>query len=60
MKQLITKKHPEEDLLVGIYSTFLMLKDENFVKPTPDNYDALLYKAYQWLPKSVLSQVNIK
>jgi len=60
VKLLITKKHPEEDLLVGIYSSFLMLKDENLVKPSPDNYDALLYKTYQWLPKSVLSQVNIK
>ena len=60
VKELITKKHPEEDIFVGIYSAFLMLRDENFVNPTPDNYDALLYKAYQWLPKSVLSQVNIK
>tara|TARA_B100000787_G_C16045280_1_gene228778 strand:- start:189 stop:662 length:474 start_codon:yes stop_codon:yes gene_type:complete len=60
VKLLTTKKHPEEDLLVGIYSSFLMIRDENFVKPTPDNYDALLYKANQWLPKSVLSQINIK
>lgn len=58
VKLLITKKHPEEDLRAGNYSAFLMLRDENFIKPTPDNYDALLYKAYQWLPKSVLSQIK--
>ena len=60
VKQLITKKHPEEDIFVGQYSAFLMLRDDYWEKPTPDNYDALLYKAYKWLPKSVLSQVNIK